>query len=495
MLNEKEMKSAIMIAQRNLVNFRKTCLVTAEDEVLPAKYHFDWSDKLLNGTKNYAIEAFRESAKTQYVLRAFPHYALMFPSVSRDYVVLIKKNTRLAQAKLKEIISEYESNPAISSNSIKVNEKSGDVLNVDVKAADGKTINVRIEAYGKGSAIRGLANLDRRPKIVIGDDLQDSVEAKSETVMDDDWKWFLSDVKFLGQKCRIFIIGNNLGEKCILEQIERNQKFVNFEFIRVPIGDASNDYEPTWPSKYTKEGIKAERTDYDRMGRIDIWLRERMCIAVGEENRVFNEEDYRSFYSPSDFHKPVDRNRFMTLDPASSKNPESCYRAIVMNEVDVDNNWFIQECRYGRWDSKQLIDELFDMVVMWQVKDVGIEKGEYKDVIEPFLLDEMRKRNIWFNVIPLEHGKIGSKLERIKMLQPRFKAHSIFFPVNAPWLPEMKTELAGVTKDRISALFIDLVDALTMQTQIAKRPFRELSKIINKKLPRSSTVGSSLQGV
>jgi len=233
------------------------------------------------------------------------------------------------------------------------------------------------------------------------------------------------------------------------------------------------------------------------MGRIDIWLRERMCIAVGEETRCFHEEDYRYYHPPTDYHRPVDRNRWLTLDPASSKNPESCYRALVMNEVDIDNNWFLQDCRYGRWDSKQLIDEIFDMVCIWGVRDVGIEKGEYFNVIEPFLLEEQKKRNIFFNVIPLEHGKIGSKLERIKMLQPRFKAHQMYFPIGASWVPEMKTELAGVTKDGIKSLFIDLVDALAMQMQIAKRPYRSVQENTrnNKRLPRTSVIGSALSEV
>jgi hypothetical protein len=34
----------------------------------------------------------------------------------------------------------------------------------------------------------------------------------------------------------------------------------------------------------------------------------------------------------------------------------------------------------------------------------------------------------------------------------------------------METELAGVTKDEIKSLYIDLVDALAMQEQIAERP-------------------------
>lgn len=82
--------------------------------------------------------------------------------------------------------------------------------------------------------------------------------------------------------------------------------------------------------------------------------------------------------------------------------------------------------------------------------------------------DEEKKR--LFNVIPLEHAKQGSKLERIKILQPRFKAHSIYFPDDAEWLTEFKAELAGVTKDAIKSEYIDIVDALAMTEQVARAP-------------------------
>jgi phage terminase large subunit-like protein len=82
----------------------------------------------------------------------------------------------------------------------------------------------------------------------------------------------------------------------------------------------------------------------------------------------------------------------------------------------------------------------------------------------------MTLRNIRFQIIPLEHGKVGSKLERIKMLQPRFKSHSVWFPDQAEWLTEMKAELAGVTNYEIKSEFIDCVDALAMHEQMNRYP-------------------------
>ena len=475
---------AIQLAKKNLVNFRKIFLSIGDDECKAARFHFDWSDILLNGSGNDAIEGFRESAKTQYVLRSFMHYAFAFPDKARDYIVLIKKNTRLAQAKLKEIIQEYDSNPLLQHNLVKVREQSGDVFSVDVKDEKGEIRNVRIESYGKGSAVRGLANVDRRPKIVIIDDPQDLEDATSDTVSEQDWEWFLGDVKFLGQYCRIFIIGNNLGERCILERIAANKDALNFRFSRIPI---HTNNIPSWGAKYTIDAIEQEKADYERIGKIDIWLRERMCVAVGEENRTFDPDDYRYFNKDLCERKASECNRFITLDPAANTKDTSCYRAMVVNAVDEDDNWFIVDIPYGRWDSVELIDTIFEKVVQWDIKEFGIEKGQMRDVLEPILYREMPKRNIYFNLIPIEHQRVGSKLERIKMLQPKFKSHTIWFPERAEWLPELKSELAGVTREAIKSLYIDLVDALTMQFQIARKPYRTGRKMDTMKfrhLPR-----------
>jgi len=466
---EKGLGMAFVTAKKNLVNYRHCLLQSGEGEVASAPFHYKWSDDLLNGTKNKAIEGFRESAKTQYVLRSFPLYCLSFPSKARDYIVIIKNNATLASNKLKEIEREYETNPLARGGLVEIHEQSGQALSVDIKDENGDIINVRIEAYGKGASVRGLSNLDRRPKIVIIDDPQDVEDARSETVCQSDWDWFLSDVVFLGKFSRIFMIGNNLGEKCIIERVFNDAENLGFDVERVPI---ETDGVPTWPEMYAIENIIAEKQSYANMGKIDIWMRERMCIALSKETQVFDEDDYRYFSINDTDHVAKDCRITATLDPAASTNIESCFRAIVVNAVSQDDYWNIVDVPYGRWDSIELIDQIFDTVVKWKLREFYIEKGMLKDFLEPFLLKEMPKRKIYFNLEPIEHAKMGSKLERIKMLQPRFKAHTIWFPREAQWLSEMRSELAGVTKDLIKSLYIDLVDALAMQEQCTKMPFK-----------------------
>lgn len=466
-IDQKQLTEAIEKAEKGLVPFRGIVLTNASN-AKPAYFHQLWSDALLNGQDNVAFEAFRESAKTQYVLRSFPLYALMFPAVRFDYIVLIKATAKLAHQKLIEIEEEYKSNPVLSANMVKINQESGDVFDIDVRDKAGNIINVRIEAYGKGSSIRGLANKDRRPRVCICDDLQDIEDMQSVTTLENDWNWFLSDIKFLGKHTRIFMIGNNLGDKCIIERIAANPAEVGFSFFKIPI--LLND-ESQWPDMFPTEKILEEREQYRRIGKLDIWVRERMCLAMSPEDQVFHKDDFR-YYTPSLAKKISSRhNRFMMIDPASSTAPSADYRSLNVVSCDHDNNWFILEISFGRWDTTKLIEEMFRLVVDWQLRDVGIEEGVLKSALEPFITKEMSKRNVFFNVVALKYRQ--RKEERIAALGPRYKAHTIFHPDDAPWLTELENELLAFTMKGTKGLHDDIIDALAYGEQIIKAPFRQ----------------------
>lgn len=475
-LTEKSVQKIKARAQLNLVAFRLAILqrMESEQEVDAADFHFAWSDAILNGTTHEVWEAFRESAKSQIVLRSFPTYQLAFPQERFDYIVLIKNNATLASGKLKEIANEYLTNKIASANLTKIIQQSADVFHIESLSEDREVIETRIEAYGKGASVRGASYRDKRPKIAIIDDPQDTDDAKSDVVLEADWNWFLSDILFLGKTTRIFLIGNNLGDKCIVERVMRNAKEFGFKDHRVAI---EMDGEPTWPQKFAKAFIAKEKEAYQRVGKLDIWLRERMCQSTSEETRTFNLKDFPRFSFHQSAHIAARSRISATLDPAASTASTACFRAIVINAVTPEGYWMILEILYGRWDSVLLIDRIFEAVARWGLKFFGIEKGMLFQFMEPLLRTEMVRRQIFFELIPLEHGKKGTKLQRIKMLAPRSKSKSIWLPDFAEpvddlpsWITELELELNGVTKDEIKSEYIDLVDALAMQDQIATTP-------------------------
>ena len=159
---------------------------------------------------------------------------------------------------------------------------------------------------------------------------------------------------------------------------------------------------------------------------------------------------------------------------------------MVVNCITKDNRWIIVDVPFGRWKSDEFIDKMFEVVTQWTPFLGGrrripmcIEKGHFKQILEPFIYKEMQRRNIFFDIKEVEHAKVGNKLERVKMLSPIFKAHTIYFPDEAPWLAEMETELNGVTQDGFKSLFVDLIDALSMQIQVANPPVKARADVLS----------------
>jgi hypothetical protein len=73
------------------------------------------------------------------------------------------------------------------------------------------------------------------------------------------------------------------------------------------------------------------------------------------------------------------------------------------------------------------------------------------------------------------------------MMQPRFRAHTIFFAEGAPWLAELESELLAFTMEGTKGLHDDLIDALAYYEQMVKKPMNAAAM---KNLPRNYLASS-----
>ena len=457
-MTEAELREQIEAEERamsSLVSFREE-FIPSKDDVAPAPFHDDWSKKLLTGTGNFAVEAFRESAKTQIVIRANLLHALTYPQENRSYLVLICATQRTASKKLLEVSREWLSSPAMNGLMQEVRENSGLAFEVSYKNSQA----VRIEAYGKGAAVRGLSWGAKRPDLVIIDDPQDEEDARSETVTASDWDWFLSDVYFLGQGSRIFIIGNNLGERCIMECIMRNAERLKFTVNKIPILDKEG--KSTWPSKWPLSEIEADRDGFAALGKMDLWYRNKMCECISPLSQKFKREYFRYYDKPPDKRE---LNVYTTVDLAVSQKANADYSAIVTVGVNADGHWFVLDVEYGRYDPSTTMDAIFSAVEKWRPLSVGIEIVAYQAALQHFLEKEMPKRGIFFRITPLRAEK--KKELRIDAIQPRFAVGTVWFKAGAVWLPELENELLAYPHGARD----DVIDALAYVEQFSTEPY------------------------
>ena len=411
-------------AQKSLVDYYRVIL-SEDNYVPPAPFHFELSEILLNRKGNFALEMFRESAKSAYALKSYPLYKLSYPKRESRYIVIIKANQELASAKLQEIASEYVNSPVLNFNLKEVKKNSAKVFEATVMCPE--PIDVRIEAYGKGTSIRGLSWGNLRPQVIICDDLQDLEDSQSDTVQEKDWTWFLSDVMFLAKTGRIVIIGNNLGEKCIIERI-MNDNYLGFEKIRKP---AIEDGKASWPEMFSLNYLEEERLKYTSLGKTDIWYRERMCQAISEESKLFKRE-YFKYWKPEDLFVREERdlirlgfNFYISVDLAISEKQTADDTVLcVVGKKQDRPEWYIFEMLGGKMDPLKTIDNLFYLYEKYRPIKVGIESVAYQKALFYFIEEEMRKRGLYFMIDELKSQ--NKKEERIKGLQPMYKTGVIY---------------------------------------------------------------------
>lgn len=442
-------------AMRSLVAFRER-FMPAKDDVAPARFHEEWSRILLNGAGNFAVEAFRESAKTQIVIRANLLHALTYPREERSYLVMICATQRTASKKLLEVSREYLTNGAMHGLMKEVLENSGLAFEVGYHTGQ----SVRIEAYGKGAAVRGLSWGAKRPDLVIIDDPQDEEDARSETVTASDWEWFLSDVYFLGQASRIFVIGNNLGERCIMECLMRNAEKLKFTVNKIPI--LTKDGCSAWPEKWPLKAIETERDNMAGAGSIDIWYRNKMCECISPDSQKFKRVYFKYYEKPPSLSE---MNVYTAVDLAISEKANADYSAIVTVGVNSAGHWFILDVEYGRYDPSTTMDVVFSAVEKWRPLAVGIEAVAYQSALMHFLEKEMPQRGIFFRIRPLKAEK--KKELRIDTLQPRFSVGTVWMKEGAVWLPELESELLAYPHGARD----DVIDALAYVEQMASTPY------------------------
>lgn len=441
-------------ALSSLVAFREAFMPSADD-VAPAPFHEEWSGILLHGKGHFAIEAFRESAKTQIVIRANLLHALTFPQPGREYLVVVCATQRTASKKLAEVSREFQTTPEMRGLVTKVREDSGLALEVEYRTGE----VVRVEAYGKGAAVRGLSWGAKRPDLIIVDDPQDAEDARSETVTETDWDWFLSDVLFLGQSSRIFLIGNNLGERCIIERVMAGADRLGFTARRIPILDAEG--RSAWPEKWPEEAVGKEREDFALLGKTDIWYREKMCRAVSPESQIFKREYFHYF----EWEPPrSEMNIYTTVDLAVSLKKNAHNSAIVTVGVNPDGYWFVLDIERGRYNPTVTMDAIFSAVQKWRSLAVGIETVAYQAALKHFLEKEMPLRGTFFRIQEL---RAETKKElRIDALQPRFAVGSVWFRTNAVWLEKLESELLAYPHGASD----DVIDALAYMEQMVSTP-------------------------
>lgn len=113
------------------------------------------------------------------------------------------------------------------------------------------------------------------------------------------------------------------------------------------------------------------------------------------------------------------------LEPAKNDNDAT---AMTVHGFDRDGRMYVIDIRHGRFTPDKAIWHIFDIHQRYpNLIDFKIEKEAHARVLLPFLQREASKRQRFPTIIPIKRDTHVSKQQRIRGLQPWFKAGIIRF--------------------------------------------------------------------
>lgn len=424
---------------------------------------------------------FRESVKTS-MLKAYVCYLIAYRK--KRYINVDSYDKDNAEGFLFDVALELQTNKRIIRDFGHLyTEDRTSLIKTKKRVSDFITSNmVRVEAHSTQEPVRGRSFGEFRPDFLLLDDFETYATVDSKAAMEKVRSHIGEFHGGLAPDATIVYLGNYLTEYGIVQDIMDRAK--TDPVLRCRKVDVADEFMGTitWPEKYVWTDVEANLANLTRPTN-------RPLVSLETKRRQLNSVKPGSFeaemmgdpidYTNAKFQKAwfktatmqelahLERALYITIDPpgigkptARNKDPDGA--GFCMNWVTNENKWYLKAWK-EQIGSDKLLNRIFDLWEAWHPVCIGIEQNLYTIAVEPFLKIEMRRRNVYPKIVPLE-TKGRPKEARIETLIPRYSNGDVF---------HLEGECAVLEDEALrfpKGKHDDVIDATSYQTDIARAP-------------------------
>jgi predicted phage terminase large subunit-like protein len=198
-----------------------------------------------------------------------------------------------------------------------------------------------------------------------------------------------------------------------------------------------------------------------------IFAQEYEASFSAESGTVFN-----SKWWIIDEKEPREGEFYIACDLAGFANTGSIKRkelkirdesAIAVVKVSR-NGWYVKDIIHGQWDVRETALRIMKAYRDYKPRSLGIEKGMAKNAVMPYLMDEMKRLDVYFTPVDLSHGN-EKKFDRIRWaLQGRAEKGRITLNKSDEWTRRFIKQAADFPSPLAHD---DLIDAVAYIDQLA----------------------------
>ena len=422
--------------------------------------HREWWELCTSKHPFVAIAAPRGFAKSTAITHSYTLACLLFRE--RGFVLLISGTEAQSILFLNDLKNELKDNTSIHQlfgipRFIKDAE-----TDIIVEMADGHKF--RIMAKGSEQSLRGAKWMNKRPDLIICDDIEEDEQVMNKDRREKFRRWFFGAlIPSRSDNGIIRVVGTILHMDSMLErlmpefqlQTKRKHLFLKIEPLKTwtdqVTGWKSVKYRAhddvfehlLWPEKKGEEELRSIRANYVAQGLPEVYSQEYLNIPIDESVAFFKKGEFidRSLEEQKKLLR-----YYIASDLAISEKDRADYSAFVVGGLDENGVLHITNVIRERMDARDIVETIFALEKHYKPEVFAIEKGQIEKAIGPFLNEEMPKRNIWPVILPLTPSV--DKWNRARSIQGRMRARAVRFDKDADWYQTFEDELTRFPRDK-----------------------------------------------
>jgi predicted phage terminase large subunit-like protein len=456
------------LTAQEVYGFSESLLKARYDDPQPTPdFHLELWERCCSPSRLVAIAAPRGHAKSTSITHAYTLAEVCFQESS--YVMIVSDTEEQAVLFLEDIKFELLENEKLRTLfGIKrfIKDTSTDII-VQMQPP-GKPVHLfRIIAKGSEQKIRGRKWRNKRPDLIIGDDLEND-----EIVMNEDRRakfrrWMNNAlIPALSKKGKIRIVGTILHldsflERCMPQFDDKEHTHTDglrwwttrddmvWNSIRYQGHDEEFE-QLLWPEMWSKERYMAEKRRYVEDGNPEGYAQEYLNYPIDEENSYFKPQDFIPWENYDEYLE-----YYVGADLAISKKDGRAYTVFVVAGLNREGILVVVDVVRFRGDSLQIIDELFRLQRIYNPEVVWIEEENIARSIGPFLDQAMIQSGVFITIDTDTPSK--DKEQRARGIQARMRAGGVRFDTRKDWYQGFYHELVTFPRGK----YMDQVDAFS----------------------------------
>lgn len=406
----------------------------------PEFHRVMWAEACDDTKKQCAWAAPRNHAKSSAVTLTFGLAAICFRF--RDHVLVISDSEGQATAQVKEIKNEILENDRLRAAFGIIGLLKDTETEIIIQFNDG--YQARVIAKGSEQRLRGMKWRNKRPNLLLGDDLEfDEIVMNPERLKKFKGWFFKQLIPACAKNALVRIVGTILSFDSLLMNLMTDDQWTTHLWSA---HEAFDDFSNIlWPEHWPEERLRELRQTMINQGQADAYSQEMLNRPLADGNTFFEEEDLIGIPDKDidDWLNPDFSGRqlvfYASIDLAVSTRQTADLAVITIASLDSDNYLDVADVRKGRFGAEVFVEELFKVAETYDIEMFLVEAGAIEKSLMPFINAEMARRSKFLTFHPMVPSK--DKLSRAQSIRARMRAKRVRFDKNADWYEYARMEM------------------------------------------------------